>query len=112
MGDCAAASSLCSSLNMCDMCHASSFGRASSRRPPGCRLRLWLDELLWERGPDAPDVLRAKGVLALHGCPQRHVLQAVRPVRMSVVFMTVHAGHLLAAAKNRCTSCTSLLTAC
>lgn len=78
----------------------------------GCRLRLWLDELLWERGPDAPDVLRAKGVLALAGCPQRHVLQVVRLVRMGAVLMTMHAGFLLAAAKNCCSSRTSSLTAC
>ena len=45
---------------------------------------MWLDELLWERGPDAPDVLRAKGVLALHGSPERHVLQAVRRVCMKL----------------------------
>lgn len=64
-------------------------------------MRLWLDELLWERGADAPDVLRAKGVLALHGCPQRHVLQAVRPARMGAVFLTVHAGSLLAAAAGK-----------
>lgn len=42
------------------------------------RLRAWLDALLWERGHDAPDVLRAKGVLALDARMERHVLQAVR----------------------------------
>ncbi len=42
------------------------------------RLRAWLDALLWERGPGAPDVLRTKGVLALAGRPERHVLQAAR----------------------------------
>ncbi|KAK9839865.1 hypothetical protein WJX81_007319 [Elliptochloris bilobata] len=42
------------------------------------RLRAWLDELLWERGPSTPDVLRAKGVLAVRGCDKRHILQAVQ----------------------------------
>jgi len=60
-------------------------GRAGARATPDARaacragrLRAWLDALLWERGPGAPDVLRAKGVLALAGCPERHVLQAAR----------------------------------
>ncbi len=55
--------------------------RATADARAACRagrLRAWLDALLWECGPGAPDVLRAKGVLALAGRPERHVLQAAR----------------------------------
>lgn len=40
-------------------------------------LRLWLDELLWDRAAGRPDVLRLKAVLHVAGSGRMHMLQAV-----------------------------------
>ena len=43
-----------------------------------CRLRLWLEEVLWEGGAELGEVYRLKGVLEVEGSRQLHIVQAVR----------------------------------
>lgn len=45
-----------------------------------CRLKLWLDDLLWERDKRQEDVLRLKGLVNIEGQTGRKVVQAVREV--------------------------------
>lgn len=42
-----------------------------------CRLKEWLDTLLWERGADTADVYRMKGILSVAGSDRRRILQVV-----------------------------------
>ena len=42
-----------------------------------CRLRDWLDSLLWDKGSPTQDIYRMKGLLKVVGSTQAHVLQAV-----------------------------------
>lgn len=42
-----------------------------------CRLRDWLDTLLWEKGAATQDIYRMKGLIRVIDTPQAHVLQAV-----------------------------------
>ncbi len=49
----------------------------SSRPMELSALKQWLDELLWERQGDGPDIYRMKGVLLVQGDSRCHMLQAV-----------------------------------
>lgn len=40
-----------------------------------CRVRQWVEGLLWERQAGGPDVFRIKGVLCVATSPRQHVLQ-------------------------------------
>ena len=42
-----------------------------------CRLKDWLDTLLWEKGSPTQDIYRMKGLLRVAGSHHAHVLQAV-----------------------------------
>jgi len=42
-----------------------------------CRLKDWLDTLLWEKDTATQDIYRMKGLIRVLGSPQAHVLQAV-----------------------------------
>ena len=42
-----------------------------------CRVRHWLDTLLWETEANKEDIYRMKGVLQIQDSDQQHVLQAV-----------------------------------
>ena len=42
-----------------------------------CRLKDWLDSLLWDKGSPTQDIYRMKGLLKVAGSSQAHVLQAV-----------------------------------
>lgn len=42
-----------------------------------CRLKDWLDSLLWDKGSPTQDIYRMKGLLKVAGSPKAHVLQAV-----------------------------------
>ena len=43
-----------------------------------CRLKRWLDELLWEDSAAKRDIYRMKGCIWVGGSPAQHVLQAVQ----------------------------------
>lgn len=49
----------------------------SSRPMELSALKQWLDQLLWERQEDGPDIYRMKGVLLVQGDSRCHMLQAV-----------------------------------
>ena len=42
-----------------------------------CRLKDWLDSLLWDKGSPTQDIYRMKGLLKVAGSSKAHVLQAV-----------------------------------
>ena len=42
-----------------------------------CRLKDWLDSLLWDKGTPTQDIYRMKGLLKVAGSSRAHVLQAV-----------------------------------
>ena len=42
-----------------------------------CRLKDWLDTLLWEKGTATQDIYRMKGLIRVIGSEKAHVLQAV-----------------------------------
>lgn len=42
-----------------------------------CRLKDWLDSLLWDKGRPVQDIYRMKGLLKIAGSSKAHVLQAV-----------------------------------
>ncbi len=42
-----------------------------------CRLRSWVEALLWERQPDSADVYRMKGVLHIAGSQTQRLLQVI-----------------------------------
>ena len=43
-----------------------------------CRLREWLEDVLWEGGTGLGEVYRMKGVVAVQGSHRLHIVQAVR----------------------------------
>ena len=43
-----------------------------------CRLRLWLEDVLWEGGAARGEVYRLKGVVEVEGSMRLHIVQAVR----------------------------------
>lgn len=43
-----------------------------------CRLRLWLEDVLWEGRAELGEVYRLKGVLEVEGSGRLHIVQAVR----------------------------------
>lgn len=43
-----------------------------------CRLRLWLEDVLWEGRADLGEVYRLKGVVEVEGSRRLHIVQAVR----------------------------------
>lgn len=43
-----------------------------------CRLKEWIDHLLWDREGREEDIYRMKGVLSIEGSDQKHQLQVRR----------------------------------
>ncbi len=43
-----------------------------------CRLRLWLEDVLWEGRAELGEVYRLKGVVEVEGSRRLHIVQAVR----------------------------------
>ena len=43
-----------------------------------CRLRLWLEDVLWESRAELGEVYRLKGVVEVEGSRRLHIVQAVR----------------------------------
>ena len=46
--------------------------------PTLCRLRLWLEDVLWEGRAELGEVYRLKGVVEVDGSRRLHIVQAVR----------------------------------
>ena len=75
--------SLCSIPNDQPCCPLLAFQfETASTAHTCCRLREWVEALLWDRQPDSADVFRMKGVLHVAGSQTQRLLQVIGAAAM------------------------------